>query len=741
MKAKPMAITLVIMLTLAVALPGLANEQTPPDGRAAWGEGLAAKPPHPRAGLAAQPWQSPPRTGPGAVITVTTTADELNSDGDCSLREAIQAANANAAVDACVAGSGDDTVVVPSGTYTLTRVGPNEDANQTGDLDILDNVVIDGAGANLTILNGNSLDRILDIQPGRTVTIEALTVAHGQVMGQDGGGLFNQGVLTLDSVTVRDNTVGGGIDWWCGGLANEPLIQDATATLDNCLITANTASGGGGLCNWPAAGGLEATMTIISSTISSNTATTSVGGGILHGTYWPDSAASLTVIDSVVENNTSSVYGGGGGIYGQANPPANATTVLMVDHSTIRNNSVTTSYSGYGVAGGLYSRSTTTTILDSTIDGNSATCAGFDFCGGGGGLLFKEEIATVTGSTISHNTASGTGIGGLGGGVFLLTGAATFANCTISGNQVSGAGIPDASGLGGGIAAGDYFGAVTLVLTNTTITGNSANIAGGGVAAVQWGAGVAITFTNNLLGGNNAPAGMGESCANPDIGYGAGTLTSLGYNLEDYDYCGFTQATDQPATEPAIGPLADNGGATQTHALLGGSPGIDQGNCPGFAADQRGLPRPVDIPGIPDAGDGCDIGTYELQSLSLIDLTKTAGTDPAACAETNTIVLPLGGGDVTYCYQVENSGTVTLTLHELWDDELGQLLDQAYELPPGGTLWLTATATITETTVNRAVWTAYNPGPTDVVSATDTALVVVRLPYQVYLPLIARSGP
>jgi len=480
-------------------------------------------------------------------------------------------------------------------------------------------------------------------------------------------------------------------------------------------------------------------MMIISSTISSNTATTSVGGGILHGTWWPDSVASLTVLDSSIENNTASVNGEGGGIWTQANLPDNATTVLTVDHSIIRNNSTATSIDGYGNGGGVYALQTATTVLTSTISGNAASCRGLDYCGAGGGIVAMQGTLTVMGSTISHNTASGTGFGSLGGGVFFLTAAVTFANSTISGNEVSGVGIPDASGLGGGIAAGDFYGAATLVLTNTTIAGNSANCAGGGIAAVQWGAGVAITFTNNLLGGNSAPAGMGESCANPDMGAGPGTLTSLGYNLEDYDYCGFTQATDQPATEPAIGPLADNGGGTKTHALLRGSPAIDQGSCPGCAVDQRGLPRPVDIPGIPDAGDGCDIGAYELQSL--IDLTKTAGVDPAACAETNTIVLPLGGGDVTYCYQVENSGTVTLTLHELWDDELGQLLDQAYELPPGGTLWLTATATITETTVNKAVWTAYNPGPTDVISATDTALVVVRLPYQVYLPLIARSGP
>ncbi|MCS6909343.1 MAG: CSLREA domain-containing protein, partial [Anaerolineales bacterium] len=81
-----------------------------------------------------------------ASITVNTTDDELNNDGDCSLREAIQAANTNTAVSGCTAGSGDDTITVPAGTYTLTIPGNNEDNGQTGDLDITSNITIIGAG-------------------------------------------------------------------------------------------------------------------------------------------------------------------------------------------------------------------------------------------------------------------------------------------------------------------------------------------------------------------------------------------------------------------------------------------------------------------------------------------------------------------------------------------------------------------------------------------------------------------
>ena len=65
----------------------------------------------------------PPGAAHAAGIAVTTTADELNNDGECSLREAIQAANTNSVVDACVAGAGDDTITLPAGTYTLTITG------------------------------------------------------------------------------------------------------------------------------------------------------------------------------------------------------------------------------------------------------------------------------------------------------------------------------------------------------------------------------------------------------------------------------------------------------------------------------------------------------------------------------------------------------------------------------------------------------------------------------------------
>ncbi|HEX9441303.1 MAG TPA: CSLREA domain-containing protein, partial [Roseiflexaceae bacterium] len=119
-----------------------------------------------------------------ATIGVDTNADELTVDGNCSLREAIRAANLNAAVDACPSGSGaaSDTITLPPDTYTLSIPGANEDAALSGDLDITGDLTITGALSTTTIIDGGALDRVYDVISG-TVTIANVTVRNGS----DGG--------------------------------------------------------------------------------------------------------------------------------------------------------------------------------------------------------------------------------------------------------------------------------------------------------------------------------------------------------------------------------------------------------------------------------------------------------------------------------------------------------------------------------------------------------------------------
>jgi hypothetical protein len=128
---------------------------------------------------------------------------------------------------------------------------------------------------------------------------------------------------------------------------------------------------------------------------------------------------------------------------------------------------------------------------------------------------------------------------------------------------------------------------------------------------------------------------------------------------------------------------------------------------------------------------GWDIDDVVVQSCiptAAISLQKTVGTDPGICAATNTIAVA-PGTDVYYCYEITNTGGITLALHDLADDQLGTILSGfAFDLAPGASVdtvaaGLTLSATITGTTTNTATWTAYNPGPTDVVSTTASATV------------------
>ncbi|MBP7686688.1 MAG: proprotein convertase P-domain-containing protein [Thermoflexales bacterium] len=144
-------------------------------------------------------------------------------------------------------------------------------------------------------------------------------------------------------------------------------------------------------------------------------------------------------------------------------------------------------------------------------------------------------------------------------------------------------------------------------------------------------------------------------------------------------------------------------------------------------------------PGPTNTAVATDTATVNVPvSLPSISLNKTVGTDHAACAVTDNITLPASGGQVTYCYEVKNTGNITLTRHNLIDSELGTLLnDFPYSLAPGASAFLTESATITQTTINTATWTAFNAGPVDTASDLDTATVTVEL-YRLYLPLMRR---
>ncbi len=187
------------------------------------------------------------------LISVTTTDDELNADGDCSLREAVQAVNTGHSVDGCAlhaviqaantdhsanagpaGGVGHILVVLPSGTYSLTRAGVGDDANLTGDLDITGHLKLIGAGMKSTVIDGVGLDRVLHVLGGATVQITGLMITGGRTPdgidspagggdAEHGGGIANYGDLILTGCGISGNRTGNGGDltggYWNGGPA------------------------------------------------------------------------------------------------------------------------------------------------------------------------------------------------------------------------------------------------------------------------------------------------------------------------------------------------------------------------------------------------------------------------------------------------------------------------------------------------------------------------------------------
>ena len=335
---------------------------------------------------------------PAATINVTTTADEFGTNpGNCSLREAIQAANTNAAFGGCTAGSGADVINVPAGTYTLTRLGTDDDANQTGDLDISETVTINGAGAGSTIIDGNLTDGVLDTfaaTSAMTLTLNNLTVQHGKPTGavnfQGAAGIFVNNTVTanLTNVAVTNNVAGSG----GGAIWNQGVL-----TLTNCNVTNNSAVDGGGIYSL-------GKFTVTNSTIAGNAA--EKGGGIyINSPSGNDSSIDKSTLSG---NNAIDQPGGSGPDFGDgAGIFADTNAQLSISNSTISGNS------GARNGGGIFLSDNGGTGLGSiivrnvTIANNTANNDAPEATGDGGGLFCVSGNFTVTNSIVALNTDGG----------------------------------------------------------------------------------------------------------------------------------------------------------------------------------------------------------------------------------------------------------------------------------------------------------------------------------------------
>ena len=419
------------------------------------------------------------------------------------------------------------------------------------------------------------------IQPIKLRELLLVNTTSDEVVPGDGLCSLREAIITSNAAGSVNNDCGQGtgfdtIHFTVGGTI---ALGSALPAITQDLIidgTTNTIAIDGANTFQVFAVNSGATLGLNNLTIQHGANSGGDGGGIGNG-------GTLSLTNSTISGNSAEF---GGGI-------VNGGTAT-VTNSTISANSAENG-TPFDADGGGIANDGMLTVTNSAISGNSA-----DYGAG----IFNGEFgtATVTDSTISGNSASGQEE--VGGGID-NDGTLTVTNSTIAGNTASPAGDS-----GGGIS-NEQLG--TLTVTNSTIAGNSASDEGGGI----FNAGN-TTFKNTIIasstGGNCVPSGAANAA-----------LTSDGHNLSDDKTCAFAGPGDQNSIAAGLDPagLHNNGGATETIALLPTSPAVDavpmsptnycteiDGTTP-ITTDQRGDPRP-------DPEDGlngpCDIGAYEFQS-------------------------------------------------------------------------------------------------------------------------------
>ncbi len=702
---------------------------------------------------------------------VPSTVMNLLDSGPGSLRQAI--------LDTPSGGTVDFQPGL-TGTITLT----------SGELLIGQDLTIAGPGASVITVSGNNASRVFDIGAAATVGVSGLTVANGNVVDGNGGGISNNGTLTVSACIVTDNTAlddtgldnnGNG-----GGISNSGTLTVSNSTISNNsaqdnadLVFGSESSGnGGGISS-------TGTLTVRDSTISNNSAQNNIffgsglessgnGGGISsNGTL---SITSTTVSNNSARNNDFENFigsGNGGGISSSGTLSITSTTV---SNNSAQNNPLFVFGSEISGNGGGISSNGTLTVRDSTISNNSAQnniFFGQSESSGNGGGISSSGTLSITSTTVSNNSAQNNDqqsfASGNGGGIS-SNGPLTVSNSTLGGNSLSGAFSGGSStgsaifsdgdlNLSGTALSGNSGGSITVsygdgeaaTITGCSLTSNPAGLAcvgGNGTLTVRnstiadngnygvWNGSTAtvsdstiagnagygfrndgtLTVSNSTIAGNSlggieniafttdatallvsstvafngghqfySASGFGVPRATATVQLGntivagdgssanlaagpAGTFSSQGYNLSSDDGGGYlTGPGDLTNTDPLLGPLQDNGGPTETMALLAGSPALNAGDPAQLGvADQRGVVR----------SGGVNIGAYQASASAFV---LTAPAQVTAGAPFNLVVTAV---DVFGQTAVGYRGTVTFSSS---DKHANLPADYTFTAADGGT--------------------------------------------------------
>ena len=502
-----------------------------------------------------------------------------------------------------------------SGNSSTTEGGGIFSSSSNGDNQII---------VNNSTISGNSADNIGgggihgssftgDIQ----ITVNNSTISGNSAGNRGGGGIYGSSSNGDIQITVNNSTISGNSadNRGGGGIHGSSSSGNSQITVSNSTISGNSSTGdGGGIYGGNTSG--DSQITIINSTISGNSSTRE-GGGIRGRSSFGNNE--ITVSNSIISDNSTGNIGGGGISGGGSSSDDNQITI---SNSTISGNSSTGNGGGISIRNG--NDDSQITVSNSIISSNSST-------GDGGGISIRNGYGnsqiTVSNSTISSNSSTGDG-GGISVRNRSDNNQTTVSSSTISGNS--------AIRNGGGISVRNSNGDNQLTVSNSTISGNSAIRNGGGIygnssfddgqitvssstifdnSADSNGGGIFIDATdkadifNTIIAGNSG-------ASSPDV---SGNFNDQGNNLIGISdgSTGFTISslvgTSNNPLDPLLAPLGDNGGTTQTHALLPGSPAINAGsnnNAP--ATDQRGVIRDTQV----------DIGAFEFTGSNVSVITN-----------------------------------------------------------------------------------------------------------------------
>jgi hypothetical protein len=480
--------------------------------------------------------------------------------------------------------------------------------------------------------------------------------------GGEGGGIFNSGKMALFDCVVSDNSSGVGNPSYIAGNggAGGGIYNSGSMAMSHCSVSNNVCGAGGNNGNncWRGNGGNgggiynQGQLFVNDCFIINNSAgeggaadgLAGNGGGIAN-------AGSSFLTRCIISGNSGGMGGGlpyrsitGGG------PGGNGGGLCNFGNLTLTGCSISNNFAGAGANGGNFIVGT----------GGPGTGGG---SGGSGGGVFNTNTLSLINCSVCGNGSGAGGVGGDGirsfsggsggtggdaGGIF-SSGLLELTNCTISGNFCGnggngGAGVysdqngpfypPNLTQGGNGGSGGGIYSSGPLELISCSIIDNTSGAGGTATITLTNGDTVPSNGIGGKAGGIFRNSGL-AFCANTLVALNttadnssldiAGNFTSRGFNLIGIadGSTGIVSGinADQAGSialpiDPLIGPLQMNGGPTPTHALLPGSPAIDQGNSFGVHTDQRGHHRPYNYTAIPNApgGDGSDIGAFELDN-------------------------------------------------------------------------------------------------------------------------------